>query len=188
MFRFVFWLSQLTRSMPFVYVINAPISRWLSRSRHVTLRRGATCHAPGPRTRVNTNPIDSPHLHIAIPFSIAIFTTSTPIHTSVHLHTHVILVNRPPLSRYICLPGALPQYTILTTRPSTSRVGFASTCFRFVRFRGDAPARHGQCEDGGISGPRFGVVMLLRRSQGCSLRPTQSKPGWVGLLRAKVIH
>jgi hypothetical protein len=58
-------------------------------------------------------------------------TTPTFIHTlvwflrSASSHAHVILVNRHPLHRHLCLPGALPQSAILTARPSTLRIGFA---------------------------------------------------------------
>ena len=49
-----------------------------------------------------------------------------PNSTSSYAH---VIVFRQPLNRSLCLPGALPQYAILTTRPLTQQVSFAAYAF-----------------------------------------------------------
>jgi hypothetical protein len=83
----------------------------------------AQCQVTGPRrTAPEHQPPSFPlYLHPSN-------TTSTSIRTSIYItnhassyaHAHASVVHRQPLNRPLRLPGALPQYAILTTRPLTA--------------------------------------------------------------------
>jgi hypothetical protein len=145
---------------------------------------------PALRPRNTPRPTALPYLHhqplpsITASTSSAIsITTSNSLHASVYLsnctsaHAHAILVNRPPLIRPICLPGVLPQSAILTVRPSTLRVGFAITRSGSHIFGAILQQGLGSAETVGLVVHDLARCCCCCDSQGCSLRPTRSKPG-----------
>jgi hypothetical protein len=63
-----------------------------------------------------------------------------------------------------------------------------STRFRFARFRGETQARHWQCEDRGIGGPRSGGIATAATTESGLLSATNAITPWrVGLLHCNGI-